>query len=167
MDLFFERHKLPKFTKGEIDSMNNSLPNKEIKSIMNTLPKKKTQIKYLRNVQLTLPEKAMVTHSSILAWRIPWTGEPGRLQSMGSRRVRHDCMTSLSLFTFTHWRRKQQPTPVFLPAEYQGQWNLVTQSQTRLKWLSSLAAVNSTNLRMIHNLYLKIEAGVFQIILWG
>ena len=35
-------------------------------------------------------EKGMATHSSILAWRIPWTEEPGRLQSMGSHRVRHD-----------------------------------------------------------------------------
>ena len=35
-------------------------------------------------------EKEMVTHSSILAWRIPWTEEPGRLQSMGSQRVGHD-----------------------------------------------------------------------------
>ena len=33
----------------------------------------------------------MATHSSILAWRIPWTEEPGGLQSMGSQRVRHDC----------------------------------------------------------------------------
>ena len=36
------------------------------------------------------PEKEMATHSSILAWRIPWTEEPGRLQSMGSQRVGHD-----------------------------------------------------------------------------
>ena len=35
-------------------------------------------------------EKKMVTHSSILAWKIPWTEEPGGLQSMGSKRVRHD-----------------------------------------------------------------------------
>ena len=35
-------------------------------------------------------EKGMDTQSSILAWRIPWTGEPGRLQSMGSQRVGHD-----------------------------------------------------------------------------
>ena len=39
---------------------------------------------------------------------------------MGSQRVRHDRVTSLSLFTFTHWRRKWQPTPVFLPGESQG-----------------------------------------------
>ena len=56
-------------------------------------------------------------HSSTLAWKIPWTEEPGRLQSMGSRRVRHDWATSLSLFTFMLWRRKWQPTPVFLPGE--------------------------------------------------
>ena len=42
-------------------------------------------------------EKEMATHSSTLAWRIPWTEEPGRLQSMGSQRVRHDWATSLSL----------------------------------------------------------------------
>ena len=36
------------------------------------------------------PEEEMATHSSILAWRMPWTEEPGRLQSMGSQRVRHD-----------------------------------------------------------------------------
>ena len=65
-------------------------------------------------------EKAMAPHSSTLAWKIPWTEEPGRLQSMGSRRVRHDWVTSLSLFTFMHWRRKWQPTPVFLPGESQG-----------------------------------------------
>ena len=67
----------------------------------------------------------MAPHSSTLAWKIPWTAEPGRLQSMGSRRVGHDCSTSLSLFTFMHWRRKWQPTPVFLPGESQGRGSLV------------------------------------------
>ena len=38
-------------------------------------------------------EEEMATHSSILAWRIPWTEEPGRLQSMGSQRVGHDFVT--------------------------------------------------------------------------
>ena len=88
-------------------------------------------------------EKAMAPHSSTLAWKIPWTEEPGRLQSMGSLRVGHDWATSLSLFTFMHWRRKWQPTPVFLPGESQGRGSLVgclygvTQSRTRLKRLSS------------------------------
>ena len=55
-------------------------------------------------------EKAMAPHSSTLAWKMPWTEEPGRLQSMGSHRVGHDWATSLLLFTFMHWRRKWQPT---------------------------------------------------------
>ena len=55
----------------------------------------------------------------------PMGGEPGRLQSMGSLRIRHDWSTSLSLFTFMHWRRKWQPTPVFLPGESQGLRSLV------------------------------------------
>ena len=62
----------------------------------------------------------MATHSSTLAWKIPWLEEPGGLQSMGSLRVGHDWATSLSLSTFMHWRRKWQPTPVFLPGESQG-----------------------------------------------
>ena len=55
----------------------------------------------------------------------PWTEEPGRLQFMGSLRVRHDWVTSLSRFTFMCWRRKWQPTPLFLPGESQGQQGLV------------------------------------------
>ena len=70
-------------------------------------------------------EKAMTPHSSTLAWKIPWTEKSGRLQSMGSLRVRHDWATSLSLFTFMHWRRKWQSTPVFLPGESQGWGSLV------------------------------------------
>ena len=67
----------------------------------------------------------MAPHSSTLAWKIPWTEEPGRLQSMWSRRLGHDWATSLSLFTFMHWRRKWQSTPVFLPGESQGRRSLV------------------------------------------
>ena len=67
----------------------------------------------------------MAGHSSTLAWRIPWTKESGGLMSMGSQRVRYDGATSLSLFTFMHWRKKWQPTPVFLPGESQGWWSLV------------------------------------------
>ena len=93
-------------------------------------------------------DKAMAPHSSTLAWRVPWMEEPGGLQSMGSLRVRHDWVTSLSLFTFMHWRRKWQPTPVFLPGESQGRgawWAAVygvTQSQTWLKRLSSSSSSN-------------------------
>ena len=70
-------------------------------------------------------EKAMAPHSSTLAWKIPWAEEPGGLQSMGSLRVRYNWATSLSLFTFMPWRRKWQPTPVFLPGESQGRGSLV------------------------------------------
>ena len=85
----------------------------------------------------------MATHFSTLASKIPWTEEPPRLQSMGSQRVGQDWATSLSLFTFMHWRRKWQPPPVFLPGESQdgGAWWAAVygaaQSRTRLKRLSS------------------------------
>ena len=74
---------------------------------------------------LLVSEKAMAPHSSTLAWKLPWTEEPGRLQSMGSLRVGHNWVTSLSLFTFMHWRRKWQPTPVCLLWESQGRGSLV------------------------------------------
>ena len=96
-------------------------------------------------------EKALATHSSTLARKIPWTEEPGRRQSMGSLRVGHNSTTSLSLFTFMHWRRKWQPTPVFLPGESQGQeawWAAVygvAQSRTRLKRLSSSSSGGSSS----------------------
>ena len=82
----------------------------------------------------------MAPHSSTLAWKIPWTEESGRLQSMGSRRVRHERATSLSLFTFLHWRRKWQPTPAVFasrnPRDGGAWWAAVygvAQSRTRLK----------------------------------
>ena len=66
----------------------------------------------------------MATHSSTLAWKIPWTEKPGRLQSMGSL-----SRTGLSDFTFTfHFQaleKEMQPTPVFLPGESQGRGSLV------------------------------------------
>ena len=83
------------------------------------------QVAKIMGLQLQHPEKAMAPHSSTTAWKIPWTEEPCRLQSMGSGRVGHDWATSLSLFTFMHWRRKWQPTPVFLPGESQGWGSLV------------------------------------------
>ena len=45
----------------------------------------------------------MTTHSSILAWEIPWTEEPGGLQSMGWQRVRHDWVTKYTYFAFSGW----------------------------------------------------------------
>ena len=51
----------------------------------------------------------MAAHYSTLAWKIPWIEEPGRLQSMGSRRVTHDWVTSLSLFFLMHWKGNGNP----------------------------------------------------------
>ena len=96
---------------------------------------------------VTLNREGHSTHSSALAWKIPWAEEPGGLQSMGSRRIRHDWVTSLSLFTFMHWRKKWLPTPVFFPGESQGWESLLgcclwgrTESE-RLKQLSSSSSI--------------------------
>ena len=65
---------------------------------MNLPEMQETQVRSLD--QEDNPEKGMTTHSSILAWKIPWTEEPGRLQSMGSQRVRHNWATNTPL---SHW----------------------------------------------------------------
>ena len=94
-------------------------------------------------------EKAMATHSSTLAWTIPWTEEPGRLQSMGSLRVRHDWASSLSLFTFMHWEGNGNPLQYSClenPRDSGAWWAAVcgvTQSQTRLKQLSSSRSIDT------------------------
>ena len=96
-----------------------------------------------------LMEEAMATHSSTLAWKIPWTEEPGRLQSMGSRRVRHDWAISLSLFTFMHWIRKWQPPQCSClenPRDGGAWWAAVcgvAQSRTQLSNLAAAAAAAS------------------------
>ena len=89
-------------------------------------------------------EKAMAPHSSTLAWKIQWMEEPGRLRFMGSLRVRHDWATSLSLFTFMHWRSKMATDSSVSclenPRDGGAWWAAVygvAQSRTQLKWLSS------------------------------
>ena len=104
------------------------------------------EVELLDHVVLCVRNCHTIFHST-LAWKIPWTEEPGRLRTKGSWRVGHDWTTSLSLFPFMHWRRKWQPTPVFLPGESHGQgawWAAVyrvAQSRTRLKWLSSSSSM--------------------------
>ena len=75
----------------------------------------------------------MATHSSVLAWRIPGSGEPGGLPSMGSHNpwVRK-----------VPWRRRWQPTPIFLPGEFHGQRSLMGYSP----WVSK----NQTRLNHVH-----------------
>ena len=93
--------------------------------------------------KLSISEKTMATHSSTLAWKIPWTNEPGRLQSVGSLRVRHDWATSLSLFTSMHWEGNGNPLQCSClgNSRDRGAWWAavygVAQSRTRLKRLSS------------------------------
>ena len=125
--------------------------------------------KYL-SVPRTRIGEAMAPHSRTLAWKIPWTEEPGRLQSMGSLRVGHDWATSLSLFTFMHWRKKWQPTPVFLPGESQGRGSLVAavygvaQSRTLLQWLSSSS---SSRTRMQGEVARGIWWGKYRLVIKG
>ena len=91
----------------------------------------------------------MVPHSSTLAWEIPWTEEPGRLQSVESRRVRHDWATSLSLFTFMHGEgngNALQYSCLENPRDGEAWWAAfygVAQSRTRLKRLSSSSGSSS------------------------
>ena len=94
----------------------------------------------------------MAPHSSTLSWKISWMEEPGGLQPMGSRRVGHDWVTSLSLFTLMHWRRKWQPTQCSClenPRDRGAWWAAVygfAQSRTQLKQLSSSSS-------MVYNYY--------------
>ena len=96
---------------------------------------------------LWLTEKAMAPHSSTLAWKISWTEEPGRLQSMGLLRVGHDWVTSLSLFTVmekemaTHssvlaWRIPGMAEPGGLPS--------MRSHRVRHDWSDLAAAANSS-----------------------
>ena len=93
----------------------------------------------------------MAPHSSTLAWKIPWTEEPGGLQSIRLLGVGHDWATSLSLFTFMHWRREWQPIPVFCLENPIDGWAAVygvTQSRTRLKRLSSSSSSSNITQRI-------------------
>ena len=85
-------------------------------------------------------EKAMAPHSSTLAWKIPWTEEPGRLQSMGSWRVRHDWVTSLSLSCIGEGNGNSLQCSCLENPSNRGAWWAavygIAQSRTRLKRLS-------------------------------
>ena len=88
-------------------------------------------------------EKSMAPHSSTLAWKIPWTEERGRLQSMRSLRVGHNWETSLSLFTFMHGEGNGSPlwcSCLESPRDGGAWWIAVygvAHSRTLLKQLSS------------------------------
>ena len=100
---------------------------------------------------MLLMEKAMAPHSSTLAWKIPWTEEPGRLQTMGSRRVGHDWATSLSLSCIGEGNGNPLQCSCLENPREGGAWlgaiYGVAQSRTWLKWLSS----SSSSSRIVTN----------------
>ena len=90
----------------------------EVKSLRPLKIKYFTELSGVLWPRMLLTEKATAPHSSTLAWRVPWTEEPGRLQSMGSLRVRYDWVTSLSLryfrlLDFSHFVRQAYITIQF------------------------------------------------------
>ena len=117
----------------------------------------------------------MAPHSSTLAWKIPWTEEPGRLQSMGSRRVGPDWATSLSLFTFMHWEGNGNPLQCSClenPRDWGAWWAAVygvAQRQTWLKWFSSSSSmfINSGFLVHVKQAYQFSAILIVSIILYG
>ena len=115
-------------------------------------------------------EKAMAPpHSSTLAWKIPWMEEPGRLQSMGSQRVGQNWVTSLSLFTFMHWRRECNPLQCSClenPRDGGAWWAAVygvAQSRTQLKRLSSSSSSSSIHLHVVQLLSLHSVSRIYNL----
>ena len=102
-------------------------------------------------------EKAMATHSSTLAWKIPWTEEPGGLQSMGLLRVEHDWATSLyfSLSCIGEGNGNPLQYSCLEKLRNEGAWwaavYRVTQNWTWLKWLSSSNVIHYINRMMSKN----------------
>ena len=108
------------------------------------------EISIISDMQISDMEKVMAPHSSTLAWKIPRTEEPGRLQSMGSLRVGHNWVTSLSFFLSCIGEGNGNPLQCSClenPRDGGAWWAAVygvTQSRTRLKWLSGRYADDTT-----------------------
>ena len=109
----------------------------------------------------------MAPHSSTLAWKIPWTKEPGRQQSMRSLRVGHDWVTSISVFTFLCIGQGNgnplQCSCLENPRDGEAWWAAVygvAQSRTRLKQLRSImytATLNSSPKRTSRLRFLRFQ----------
>ena len=114
---------------------------------------------------LILNVKTMASHSSTLAWKVPWTEEPGRLQSTGSLRVGHDWATSLSLSCIGEGNGNPLQCSCLENPRDGGAWRAaiygVAQSQTRLKRLSSSS---SNHLAEASPLPLDVE---YLFLLWS
>ena len=104
-------------------------------------------------------EKEMAIHSSTIAWKIPWTEEPGRLQSMGSQRVRHDWATSCSLYNqYSSVRNLMTLQKDFLLCHYRGHpnpnpnyGNPVIQPRDLMRVLALFCELHSENMKCINN----------------
>ena len=107
-------------------------------------------------------EKEMATHSSILAWRIPWMEEPGRLQSMGSQRVGHDWATSLFSVMFASLLRNfntylvKIPRPIMSPGLYLFRFSFLHEAP----WLQGLRPFLEENLRCMLKSCLLCNKGI-------
>ena len=121
-------------------------------------------------------EKATAPYSSTLAWKIPWTEEPGRLQSLGLLRVRHDWATSLSLFTSCIGEGNGNPLQCSClenPKDGGAWWAAISgveQSWTWLKWLSSSSSSSNCikepdhpSLNSYNNLHVSTHHYKFQV----
>ena len=103
----------------------------------------------------------MTTYSSTLAWQIPWTEEPGRLQSMGSLKVGHDWATSLSFSLSCIGEGNSNPLQCSHLENLKdgGAWWAaiygVAQSRTRLKWLSSSSSSSVSDKMILQPLHSK------------
>jgi len=99
----------------------------------------------------------MATHSSTLAWKIPWMEEPGRLQSMGSQRVGHDWGTSLSFSIVPFGEGNGNPLQ-FLPGESHGQRGLVGYSLWGCKELDMTKQLTHTHTHTYIYIYVETHA---------
>ena len=117
------------------NSLNTGLPGNSSKEY----PYTKSYPWVLKRSLVYFSEKAMAPHSSTLAWKIPWTEEPDRLQSMGLQRVGHDWAILLSRIGEGNGN-PLQCSCLENPRDGGARWTAVcgvTQSWTQLKWLSS------------------------------
>jgi len=109
---------------------------------------RETIFAHLLGARTVRVEKAVATHSSTLAWKIPWAEEPGRLQSMGSLRVGHDWATSLSLSYIGEGNGNPLHCSCLENPREGGAWWAavygVAQNRTRLKRLSSSSSSSRT-----------------------
>ena len=107
-----------------------------------------------------LLEKPMAAHSSTLAWKILWTEEPGRLQSMGLQRIRYDWATSLSLSCIGEGNGNPLQCSCLENPRDRGAWWVavygVAKSQTRLKWLSKAIGWPWWGLLALHDTVLTL-----------